>query len=64
MYVILVIYTVGVGLFFYLLEKDEDWTRTHLSWLPLVAVMTFMVGFSMGYGPVPWIIMGMHPITV
>ncbi|KAF2357929.1 Sugar/inositol transporter [Trinorchestia longiramus] len=54
-----------VGLFFYLLEIEEVWTQQHLEWLPLLAVVIFQLAFSIGYGPVPWIMMGeMFPDNV
>ena len=29
-----------------------------ITWLPLVSVIIFIIIFSMGYGPIPWIIVG------
>lgn len=28
-----------------------------LPWLPLVSLMVYMAAFSIGYGPVPWVLM-------
>lgn len=28
------------------------------SWLPLLSLAVFIIVFSLGYGPIPWIIMG------
>lgn len=29
-----------------------------ISWLPLVSFMMYVVGFSLGWGPIPWLFMG------
>ncbi|MCL4126465.1 UNVERIFIED_CONTAM: hypothetical protein GTU68_021577 [Idotea baltica] len=46
----------ALGTFFYLLENDPD-TAANLGWLPLVSLIIFIIAFSIGYGPVPWIMM-------
>ncbi|KAH8398951.1 hypothetical protein KR222_001608 [Zaprionus bogoriensis] len=33
------------------------WMKSDVNWLPIVAISLFIVGFSMGFGPVPWLIM-------
>ncbi|TMW45765.1 hypothetical protein DOY81_009155 [Sarcophaga bullata] len=38
--------------------KDSGKDVSSLGWLPLLCVVMFMVTFSMGYGPVPWLMMG------
>ncbi len=46
---------VVLGVFFRLQEDGKD---EGLGWLPLVCLMIFMVAFSIGYGPIPWMMMG------
>lgn len=30
----------------------------NIGWLPLASLMLFVLTFSLGYGPVPWLMMG------
>ncbi|XP_072402989.1 facilitated trehalose transporter Tret1-2 homolog isoform X1 [Diabrotica undecimpunctata] len=46
-----------LGIYFFL----KDVAHTDLSvlgWLPLVSFMVYVLGFSLGYGPIPWLMMG------
>lgn len=47
-----------LGEFFYMKMEDESWAESTLGWLPLFSLVTFIVTFSLGYGPVPWVMMG------
>lgn len=31
---------------------------TEYGWLPLLSFVTLVLGFSTGYGPIPWLMMG------
>jgi len=54
---IMAICTLLLGIFFYL--KDEtDENTSNLGWLPLTSVCVFIVMFSLGYGPIPWMMVG------
>ena len=64
---LLVISLTSLAGFFYLkgLVVDENdpndpWAGTvaSLSWLPLVNLMLYVIGFSLGWGPIPWLFMG------
>lgn len=49
--------TIALGAYFFI--KDQDTARVeNMGWLPVVALCIFMVMFSFGYGPVPWLMMG------
>lgn len=48
----------GLGLFFFLLSVEKEWTLDYLSWLPLASAIALMVAYAIGIGPVPWILMG------
>lgn len=48
---------VVLGVFFYEKMVDESWAVGTLGWLPLVALITFILSFSYGYGPIPWLMM-------
>lgn len=31
---------------------------SHIGWLPLLAFVFYVVGFSLGFGPIPWLMLG------
>ncbi|KAK7066790.1 hypothetical protein SK128_011521 [Halocaridina rubra] len=49
---------ICLGVFFYKKSLDEKWAVDTLVWLPLTSLMIFISAFSIGYGPIPWIMMG------
>jgi SP family facilitated glucose transporter-like MFS transporter 8 len=53
---VMAICTLLLGIYFYL--KDEDSDISSLGWLPLTSVCLFIVTFSLGYGPIPWMMVG------
>lgn len=67
---LMVVSLVALGVFFYLkstvegvVSDDEafmQWKTTveNLSWLPLVSFMIYVIAFSLGWGPIPWLFMG------
>lgn len=48
--------TAVLGMYFFLLDKDVD--LSDYTWIPLTMICTFILMFSIGYGPVPWVMMG------
>ena len=48
--------TAGVGTFFRLKEA-EDPIVPQLGWLPLASFIIFIFVFSIGLGPVPWVLL-------
>lgn len=48
--------TLLLGVFFYLKDNGEDVSA--ITWLPLVSLCVFMITFSIGFGPIPWMILG------
>ncbi|XP_013097581.2 facilitated trehalose transporter Tret1-2 homolog isoform X1 [Stomoxys calcitrans] len=38
--------------------KDEGKDVSAIGWLPLLCVVLYMITFSVGYGPIPWLMMG------
>lgn len=49
--------TIALGVYFFLMDKDQD-SVADLGWLPLTSLIVFIIMFSFGYGPVPWLMMG------
>ncbi|KAH8407938.1 hypothetical protein KR222_004179 [Zaprionus bogoriensis] len=38
--------------------KDSGKDVSHIGWLPLLCMVLFIITFSVGYGPIPWLMMG------
>nr|XP_036216339.1 facilitated trehalose transporter Tret1-2 homolog isoform X1 [Bactrocera oleae] len=55
--IIMAISTISMGVYFYLQKQDAD-SVTNIGWLPVVSLCVFIVLFSIGFGPVPWLMMG------
>ncbi|CAG7784985.1 unnamed protein product [Allacma fusca] len=51
------IFLVALGVFFYTKATHPE-TAIGIGWLPLVSLIVFIIAFSMGFGPVPWLMMG------
>lgn len=50
--------SVALGEFFYMKTEDATWAKNTLGWLPLLSLVMFILAFSIGYGPIPWLMMG------
>ncbi|CAH0592400.1 unnamed protein product [Chrysodeixis includens] len=50
--------TLGVlGAFFYV-QSDLNMDVSNLGWIPLTCIMIYLLGFSLAFGPIPWLMMG------
>lgn len=50
--------TLGtLGTFFYMREEANVDVEAY-GWIPLACLVIYVVGFSVGFGPVPWLMMG------
>lgn len=47
---------VVLGGFFYF--KESGVNVSEYGWVPLLSFVTFVLGFSTGFGPIPWLMMG------
>jgi SP family facilitated glucose transporter-like MFS transporter 8 len=45
-----------LGLYFSLKNRGDD--VSGIGWLPLICLAVFIVMFSLGFGPLPWMMMG------
>lgn len=52
----MIITLATLGTFFYL--KSSGYNVDNIGWLPLASFVIFVVGFSLGFGPIPWLMMG------
>lgn len=56
---VMAICTLVLGIYFYVQENDADGTKlAGWGWLPILALCVFIVSFSLGFGPAPWILVG------
>lgn len=53
---VMAICTILLGIYFYLQTNDHD--VSSLGWLPVFSLCLFIVAFSFGFGPVPWLMTG------
>lgn len=51
---IMAICTILLGVYFYLSDNDPAKVESH-GWLPIVSMCVFIVAFSLGFGPIPWV---------
>ena len=49
--------TIVMGAYFYMQDLDPHEMES-LGWLPVTALCIFIVTFSIGFGPVPWLMLG------
>ncbi|XP_034654883.1 facilitated trehalose transporter Tret1-2 homolog [Drosophila subobscura] len=54
--VFMAITTCLMGVYFQMSESNPD-SVIGLGWLPIVSICIFIVFFSIGFGPVPWLVM-------
>lgn len=54
---VMAIATTAMGVYFYMKQIDES-SVTNLGWLPVSSLCIFIIMFSIGFGPVPWLMMG------
>ncbi|XP_050304706.1 facilitated trehalose transporter Tret1-like [Anthonomus grandis grandis] len=49
--------TLLMGIYFLLKDKElvDEETIKSIGWLPLLALTLFIIAFSFGYGPIPWL---------
>ncbi|XP_049826346.1 facilitated trehalose transporter Tret1-like isoform X2 [Aethina tumida] len=54
--VAMIISLAVLGAYFYL--KRENYDVSTFGWLPLAVFIIYVLGFSLGFGPIPWLMMG------
>lgn len=54
--VAMIITLMTLGTFFYMKNNGHDVSQ--VGWLPLAAFVIYVLGFSLGFGPIPWLMMG------
>lgn len=48
---------IGLSIFFFMKDTNKE-SVTNIGWLPLVLIATYISAFSIGFGPIPWVVMG------
>lgn len=54
--VAMIITLFTLGTYFYYKNSGND--VSHIGWLPLVSFVLYVIGFSSGMGPIPWLMLG------
>lgn len=54
--IVMALSTTAIGVYFHLKDQGND--VENLGWLPVASLCIFMIMFSIGFGPVPWLMMG------
>lgn len=52
----MLLFLTALGMYFHLKKLNVD--ISHLSFIPIGSAVMFMISFSFGYGPIPWLLMG------
>lgn len=52
----MIVTLLTLGSFFYYKSTGAD--ISNIGWLPLAAFVIYVLGFSLGFGPIPWLMMG------
>lgn len=47
---------VTLGAYFYMMDSGAD--ISSYGWLPLACLVIYVLGFSIGFGPIPWLMLG------
>lgn len=55
---IMAITMTSLGIYFYFNEYVKSINIDYLGWIPLVSMILYTIGFSIGFGPIPWLMMG------
>ncbi|XP_031629980.1 uncharacterized protein LOC116345073 [Contarinia nasturtii] len=55
--IIMALCTILLGTYFYMQGQDEE-SVASIGWLPIVSMCVFIILFSLGFGPIPWMMMG------
>lgn len=55
--IVMSICSILLGVYFYMAKQDAD-SVTSLGWLPIASLCIFIILFSLGFGPIPWMMMG------
>ncbi|XP_037908884.1 facilitated trehalose transporter Tret1 isoform X3 [Hermetia illucens] len=54
---IMAVCTILMGVYFFLQKRNVN-DVDNLGWLPILSLCLFIIMFSLGFGPVPWLMMG------
>lgn len=54
---VMAISKILLGVYFYLSSKDKA-SVENLGWLPVFALCLYIIVFSLGFGPIPWLMVG------
>lgn len=53
----MIYFQIALGLFFYL-DHTGSPAIQNIMWLPVTSLVIFIVAYGIGYGPIPWALLG------
>ena len=53
----MIVCLILLGVFFFMKSNDPTSVES-LGWLPLTALSIYIITFSLGFGPIPWLMLG------
>lgn len=54
---VMAICKIMLGVYFHMKDEDEQ-SVVNIAWLPVFALCLYIVVFSLGFGPIPWLMVG------
>lgn len=54
---VMCICSLALGIYFILINQT-DGDYSNIGWLPILLLCVFIILFSFGYGPIPWMMVG------
>lgn len=54
---VMAVCTILLGIYFYM-DSHPDKSVDNMAWLPIFSVCLFIIAFSLGFGPIPWFMIG------
>ena len=54
----MIVSLLALGGFFFMKHMHMDAAVAKYGWLPLSSFVVYVIGFSLGFGPIPWLMMG------
>lgn len=61
---LLILSAIGMGIaqgvlaFFFYLKDDQKSDVSSLGWLPILSLIVYIITYCLGFGPIPWAVMG------
>lgn len=54
---VVILCLVLLGIFFFMMDQDPS-SVSSIGWLPILSLSVYIIAFALGFGPVPWVMLG------